>query len=221
MRREQAGSAPSRRMQPRGQYATVMSSRTEVTPGAAHAASIASSCSAHDRTVPLMVTVPLSVEMWRRLPRLALLAFLAQAAHGAAEGDRAVVRGHRDRDVVHLGIPQELVADVRHQVVVPGHCVLLRRMIGRLDRRPPVPPRHRSRRGTAAERTKEEGRRSEHAEMTMTTGSTGRRPGAHPGDRTRVQPGDDASRPGREFATEHSTPGAAPARSRIHTIRNS
>ena len=44
------------------QYATVIASSTDVTPGAAQAASSASSCSAHDLTLPLMVTVPLWVE---------------------------------------------------------------------------------------------------------------------------------------------------------------
>src|SRR6266540_4152079 len=49
----------------RAQYATVRWSCTEVTPGAAQAASIASSCSAQELTVPLTVTVPLSVETCR------------------------------------------------------------------------------------------------------------------------------------------------------------
>jgi hypothetical protein len=48
---------------PRG--GRTMSSRTKVTPGAAHAASIASSCSAHERTVPAIVTVPFKLAMER------------------------------------------------------------------------------------------------------------------------------------------------------------
>src|SRR4051812_6391671 len=60
-----ASTPPAPRVEDRAQYATVMWSRTELTPGAAQAASIASSCSAQERTLPLSVTVPLSVETCR------------------------------------------------------------------------------------------------------------------------------------------------------------
>ncbi|HEX9379228.1 MAG TPA: hypothetical protein VF872_06525 [Gaiellaceae bacterium] len=53
------------------------------------------------------------------------LALLAQAPDRAPQGDLPVVGGDCDRGVVHLGIPEELVADVRRQLVVQGHCVLL------------------------------------------------------------------------------------------------
>jgi hypothetical protein len=43
----------------------VSRSSTDITPGAAHAAATAVSCSSQERTCPLSVTVPFEVEMVR------------------------------------------------------------------------------------------------------------------------------------------------------------
>src|SRR6266536_4573703 len=52
------------------------------------------------------------------------LALLPQAADGSAEGHHAIVRGDRNRCVVDLWVPEELVGDVARQLVV-GHLPLL------------------------------------------------------------------------------------------------